>query len=55
MKAIPDKVWAAEVPARVLDLSNNAIQEVPVKIGSLKIQVNKSFFLFLLFVVNFSR
>lgn len=38
LKAIPDKVWAAEVPARVLDLSNNAIQEVPVKIGSLKIQ-----------------
>lgn len=38
LKAIPDEVWAFEVSARVLDLSNNAIQEVPLKIGSLKIQ-----------------
>ncbi|KAF7816146.1 LRR repeats and ubiquitin-like domain-containing protein [Senna tora] len=35
LKAIPDEVWACGSSARVLDCSNNSIQNLPVKITSL--------------------
>ena len=41
LKVIPDEVWGFKVPVKVLDLSKNAIREVSLKIGSLKVLVNK--------------
>ncbi|KAF3454880.1 hypothetical protein FNV43_RR05328 [Rhamnella rubrinervis] len=35
LKAIPDEVWVCGTSARVLDFTNNAIQEVPFQIGCL--------------------
>lgn len=35
LKAIPDQVWTCGTSARVFDLSNNYIQDVPVKISRL--------------------
>ncbi|KAK9940849.1 hypothetical protein M0R45_017489 [Rubus argutus] len=35
LKAIPEEVWHSRTSARVLDLNNNAIQEVPAWIGCL--------------------
>lgn len=35
LKVIPDEVWVCGPSARVLDLNNNFIQDVPVKIGCL--------------------
>ncbi|XP_043726274.1 LRR repeats and ubiquitin-like domain-containing protein At2g30105 [Telopea speciosissima] len=35
LMTIPDEVWACGPSVRVLDLSNNSIQEISVKIGSL--------------------
>ncbi|KAJ4840512.1 hypothetical protein Tsubulata_000451 [Turnera subulata] len=35
LKTIPDEVWATGTSARVLDLSNNFIQELSTRIGSL--------------------
>lgn len=34
-KTVPDEVWICGTSARVLDLNNNYIRDVPVKIGSL--------------------
>ncbi|KAM1602244.1 hypothetical protein ACFX1Z_028978 [Malus domestica] len=35
LKAIPDEVWASGTSARVIELSNNSIRDVPSKIGCL--------------------
>ncbi|KAM3691506.1 hypothetical protein ACJW31_08G020500 [Castanea mollissima] len=35
LKAIPDEVWACGPSARVLDLSNNSVQDVPAQVGCL--------------------
>ncbi|KAJ8749728.1 hypothetical protein K2173_012279 [Erythroxylum novogranatense] len=35
LKAIPDEVWACESSARVFDVSNNMIQELPTRVGCL--------------------
>ncbi|XP_038722037.1 LRR repeats and ubiquitin-like domain-containing protein At2g30105 isoform X2 [Tripterygium wilfordii] len=36
LKAIPDDVWTCGSLARVLEISNNSVQDVPTKIGSLE-------------------
>lgn len=38
LKAIPDEVWAVG-SARVIDLSNNAIEEVSIPVNSVYVQV----------------
>ncbi|KAK9998302.1 hypothetical protein SO802_017905 [Lithocarpus litseifolius] len=35
LKAIPDEVWACGPSARVLDLSNNSVRDVPAQVGCL--------------------
>lgn len=35
LKAIPDEVWACGPSTRVVDISNNSIQDVPARIGDL--------------------
>ncbi|KAE8039320.1 hypothetical protein FH972_011744 [Carpinus fangiana] len=35
LKAIPDEVWACGLSARVLDLSNNSVRDVPSQVGRL--------------------
>lgn len=43
LKAIPDEVWACGTSTRTLDISNNSIQEIPLRIGSLtSMQASKS-------------
>ncbi|RXH84911.1 hypothetical protein DVH24_041679 [Malus domestica] len=43
LKAIPDEVWASGTSARVTELSNNSIRDVPAKIGCLNsLQVDVS-------------
>ncbi|KAM1226604.1 hypothetical protein ACFX13_006041 [Malus domestica] len=43
LKAIPDEVWASGTSARVTELRNNSIRDVPAKIGCLNsLQVDVS-------------
>ncbi|XP_077216327.1 LRR/ubiquitin-like domain protein [Tasmannia lanceolata] len=42
LKVIPEEVWACGPSVRVLDISNNSIQQVPAKLGSLR-SMNKLF------------
>lgn len=47
LKVVPEEVWDCGPSVRVLDISNNSIQEVPAKIGLLSsIQVTFCHFFF---------